>query len=412
VLPGSFADAGDATAPSTTAPRPAAAAAPATLPAWTYRDAGFHARERELLFRPSWQIVCHVSELAEPGDYVTLDFAGWRAFAVRDGGGAVRAFHNVCRHRAHAVVEGDSGRCPGVIRCPYHSWTYGLDGRLRAIAEAKTFGPVDKERFGLGPLDCEVFHGFVFVRFESAGASVAARLAPFAAELSHYRLAEMQPLGPYWHGETGVDWKNVWDNYLEHYHFPSGHPGLSALMGPHYETRVEQGQVARLSHTMVERRPKGWSPGHYRAILPDYEHLPPELRRRWSYVFLFPGIAFDLYPDRMDFFQVIPTGPGRSTLRGRAYGLADSSRATRAARYLNRRINWQVHCEDVRLTRSVQQGLESGAYTVGILSQKESVARAFQSWVREAVGMELPPQRPHPLSAHPRAIGDPRPPDD
>ena len=91
---------------------------------------------------------------------------------IRGKDGALRAFHNVCRHRAHAVVMGQAGRCRRAITCPYHGWTYGLDGRLKGIPAAETFAPFDQADYGLKPVELEVFCGFVFVRFAAGGPSV------------------------------------------------------------------------------------------------------------------------------------------------------------------------------------------------------------------------------------------------
>ncbi len=365
------------------APLPAAGAPLAeTLPAWVYHNAEFHALEREHLFLPHWQIVCHVSELPEPGDYVTFEMLDERAFVVRGRDGELRAFHNVCRHRAHAVVAGGSGCCKRFIQCPYHGWTYGLDGALKAVPAEKTLSGLDKARHGLVAIELEVFQGFVYLRFRGEGPSVAERMAPYTEELAAYRFEDMQPLGGRYRHVFEVDWKNVWDNYLEDYHFPIGHPGLSGLMKKAYDREAQPHGVTRLMHSLRDKPAPMWSLRHYHKLLPEVAHLPPERRRAWAYYTMFPGASFDVYPDCMDFFQVLPTGPGRCVLQGGAYGLPDASREMRAARYLNHRINSQVQREDNLLTASVQKGLASGSYSTGVLSQKEVILGAFQDWVR------------------------------
>ncbi len=110
-----------------------------TLPAWTYHSEEYHALEREHLFLPGWQIVCHVSELAKTGDYVTFEFFGARGVVVRGEDGTLRAFHNSCRHRAHAVVSGERGNCPKAMTCAYHGWSYHLDGRNRSVSAPTPF---------------------------------------------------------------------------------------------------------------------------------------------------------------------------------------------------------------------------------------------------------------------------------
>ncbi len=371
-----------------------AEAAVATLPAWTYRDAAFFAREREHLFLANWQIVCHASEVAEPGAYGTLNLLGERAFVVRAEDGRLRAFYNVCRHRAAAVVSGTGGTCSGAIRCPYHGWTYGLDGRLKAVPAEASFPGIDKQTLGLRPLDIEVFLGFVFVRFRSGGPSVAERLAPYADELARCRLPEMEPIGAEWSFDRDVDWKTVMDNYLEGYHVPVGHPGLYRLFGSRYEVEVHEGYVSRAVHWLRDARSPNWSEGHYQTLLPTMTHLPEDRQRAWAYYSLLPNLGLEVFADQMDFFHVLPTGPGQCTIRGRSYRLPDPSRRLRAAQYLNARINRQVQVEDDVLIRAVQAGLGSESYVAGILSEKEAGVRQLHDMVRAALPEARVPERP------------------
>jgi phenylpropionate dioxygenase-like ring-hydroxylating dioxygenase large terminal subunit/AcrR family transcriptional regulator len=353
-----------------------------TLPAWVYYNEEFHELEREHVFLSSWQIVCHVSELAATGDYVTFEFFGRRGFVVRDEKGTLRAFHNVCAHRAHAVVGGERGHCAKFLTCPYHGWSYHLDGRNRSVSAPDTFPQFDRSRFGLKPIELEVFMGMVFVRFRSGEPSVAERMETHRAELAHYRIEQMVPLDDLWVHEVDIDWKNLVDNYVEDYHFPMGHPGLSALMEPQYDREILPAGTMRLSHRMREKPLKSWSAERYARFLPVIEHLPENMRRRWTYIGLFPNVFFDIYPEWLDFFQLVPTAAGRTQIRARSYGFVDDRREMRAARWLCARLNARVQAEDEVLTSSVQRGLSSGAYTQGILSSKEVVLAGFQDWLR------------------------------
>ena len=354
-----------------------------TLPAWAYHSEEFHALEREHLFEPSWQVACHVSEVPQAGDFVTFEFFGRRGFVVRDGEGVLRAFHNVCAHRAHAVVSGERGRCGKFLTCMYHGWTYHLDGRNRSVSSPDSFPKFDRSQYGLKPIELEVFMGMVFVRFRAGGPSVAERMAPHAAELAHYRMDQMVPLDELWTHELEIDWKNVVENYLEDYHFPIGHPGLSALMEAQYDREIFPGGTMRLSHRMREKPLRSWSAERYAKFLPVIEHLPEDMRRRWTYFGLFPNVYFDIYPEWFDYFQVLPLAAGRTLIRARSFGFPDDRREMRAARFLCARLNARVQAEDEVLTRSVQRGLASGAYTQGILSDKEIVLAGFQDWIRE-----------------------------
>jgi phenylpropionate dioxygenase-like ring-hydroxylating dioxygenase large terminal subunit len=180
-----------------------------------------------------------------------------------------------------------------------------------------------------------------------------------------------------------IDWKNVVENYVEDYHFPIGHPGLSALMEPQYDRQSFPGGTMRLSHRMRGQPLKSWSAERYAKFLPVMEHLPEHMRRRWTYFGLYPNVFFDLYPEWMDFFHVVPLDAGRTLIRARSFGFPDDRREMKAARWLCSRLNARVQAEDETLTESVQRGLASGAYSQGILSSKEVVLSGFQDWIRE-----------------------------
>jgi phenylpropionate dioxygenase-like ring-hydroxylating dioxygenase large terminal subunit/AcrR family transcriptional regulator len=359
-----------------------------TLPGWTYSSDEFFALETEKIFMTEWHIVCHVNQLRNPGDYYTFELLNERAFVIRGKDNVIRAFHNVCRHRAHALVSGAAGHCTGAIVCPYHGWGYELNGNLKGVAAPHSFAEFDRQEFGLKPLSLEIWMGFVFIRFGGTGMSVAERFAPYEAELKLYRLDEMVPVGELTLQDTGADWKNVWDNYLEGYHFTKGHPGLARLMDSQYDLDAQpQARVARLSHKLRDTETPTWSGRMYQKILERPEHLPEEMRESWTYFFMFPLLSFDVYPDVIGHFQVIPTAAGASKLRYQNYALPEQvdSRRGRAARWLNFRINGQVQSEDDDLVASVQGGLKSSAYSTGILSEKEVIVHNFQNWIRQAV---------------------------
>jgi phenylpropionate dioxygenase-like ring-hydroxylating dioxygenase large terminal subunit len=363
------------------------AGAPDTLPAWTYFNAEFTELELEHIFYPTWMVVCHVSEVARPGQYVTFDLGRERCFVTRDSAGTLNAFHNVCRHRAHPLVERSQGACRGgLLRCPYHGWTYGLDGDLRIIPDEETFPAIDKTRFGLKPVEMATFQGFVFVRFRPGGPSLEDWLGIDPDDVAPYRFEDVKPCRPLWSQVLECDWKNTMDNYQESYHVPIGHPGLHDLVG-----RNETGYL-----TLRDKRSKRWSVGLYQSLLPDFPHLPDHLQRVWRYFTVLPNMAFDVYPDMMDFFQVLPAGPGRCVIRSGAYALPDKRRVVRAVRWLNERVNGQVQAEDNALTVAVQRGLMSSSYAGGYLSTKERWLKRFQDLVRERLPVANLGQAPEP----------------
>jgi phenylpropionate dioxygenase-like ring-hydroxylating dioxygenase large terminal subunit len=223
-----------------------------TLPSWIYNDRRFFEIERTAIFADSWNLGCHVGEVARPGDYVTLSLHGERAVITRLESGAVAAFHNTCRHRAHQVVTGERGRCQRVHVCPYHGWTYNPDGSLRGIPGGTDLDVA--QAGGLPPIDTEVFAGFVWIRFKPGGPSVAQRLAGYADLLAAYRIEDMRHNNDLAIEEHPIDWKNMMDNYLEGYHVAKGHPGLSAMVDGRYD--VEADAVAGSSFSRwVAKRP-------------------------------------------------------------------------------------------------------------------------------------------------------------
>ena len=143
-----------------------------SLPAWVYSDPDFFELERSRIFMKTWQLICHVSNIPNPGDYYTLDLLAERVFAVRGEDNQIRAFHNVCRHRASRLLSGPTGNSKR-ITCRYHGWGYDLEGNLKNVPFEREFIDFKKENNGLKPVEMEIWQGFVFIRFGGDGASVA-----------------------------------------------------------------------------------------------------------------------------------------------------------------------------------------------------------------------------------------------
>ncbi len=142
----------------------------------------------------NWMFVAHVCDLPKAGDYQCFEMADERAVVVRDQQGEIRAFHNMCRHRASRVVAEDKGHCGHSFICPFHGWSYNLDGSLKNIPKSSAFPEIEKSDFGLKPLDCEIWHGMIFIRFGGDGASIAELFAEAAEEIGLYQIEDMQPL--------------------------------------------------------------------------------------------------------------------------------------------------------------------------------------------------------------------------
>jgi len=355
-----------------------------SLPGWTYWDPEFFELERQVIFRKSWHLVCHVNDVPKAGDFLTFKFLNDSVLVVRGPDAVVRSFHNVCRHRAARLVGAEQGNCGKRITCPYHAWTYATDGRLVGVPLRAGYPGMNTNDYGLAEVELEIWRGFVFVRFAPGLPSVADQMAPYAAELADAPLEDLVPLGPPRTQTRHVNWKNVADNYSDGMHIPVAHPGLTRLFARSYAIEARE-WIDKMSGFLQEQISSNWSERLYQSVLPQVDYLPPERQRLWTYFKLWPNVAFDIYPDQIDFMQFIPVSPTQTMIREIAYVHPDSRREMRAARYLNWRINRQVNVEDKTLIERVQRGMASSSYTVGPLSENEVCLRSFARRMRKMI---------------------------
>jgi phenylpropionate dioxygenase-like ring-hydroxylating dioxygenase large terminal subunit len=377
----------------TTAPQLVANEAAWSLPAWTYSDPDFMTLEREKVFLPAWHLVCHESDVPAVGDYATFRMMGELAFVVRGKEGEICAFHNVCRHRAARLVDGDQGNCGRNIVCPYHAWTYQLDGRLSGVPHLEQYDNFDRAQHGLVAVECAAFAGFIFIRLRPGGASLADYMTPIAEELALYRTAQMKPLRRIGVRLREVNWKNACDNYCDALHIPVAHRGLNDLIGPTYRLSIDRG-VFKIFGDIETGRLASKSNNAYRAVLPRVDHLPEERQKLWTYYKLWPNLMFDVYPDQVDFMQFIPLTPTSCLLRESAYALDDERREMRVARYLNMRINRDVNREDKDLIERVQDGMGSSSFQSGPFGRQEILLRYFAEQMRETIPLSRRREKP------------------
>ena len=357
------------------------------LPAWTYHNDEITEIEKELLFRRHWQLVCHQSDVPEPGNFQCLDMVGERAVIVRGKDGVIRAFHNLCRHRGSRVVAADKGQCKHAITCPFHGWSYALDGRLISPLRPKSLPELDPLHHGLKPIEMEIWQGFVFIRFlESAQASVAEVMAPFQEEAAAYRMDTMVPAyDRMWQHEMAVNWKAVRDVDNEGYHVPIAHPGLQDLYGKNYYDEPQVGGANRSFGPFDEERGGLWSVRQYKKILPEMTNLPEANRRAWLYLGIFPNTVIGLYPDTVMFYQEHPVSPTKTIQRGAVYRYAEESRELKLARYLSGRIDRETLDEDTQLIQWSWEAMQSSAFDGIMLSDLEYGVRCYHDRLREVI---------------------------
>ena len=366
------------------------------LPAWTYHSPAMFALEREKLFMTHWQVVGHDCDVPNPGDWITYDLLGERAVVMRGQDGVVRAFHNLCRHRGARVVDGAQGSCKGSIVCPFHGWVYNLDGTLRGASQPKSFGTLNREEFGLKPIEMQSFHGFIFLRFcPGPQADIATLLAPFDADFAAHDLKSLLPVAvPDWSTDLAVNWKSVRDVDNEGYHVALAHPGLQDLYGRTYRDHHLENGLSMSIGWFGDVPAKGWSVRQYVKASPPRPDLPQHLQKAWAYYGLFPNQVFTVTPEGMQFYHDIPLSVGMTRLTGRVYRWGNEPRNARLARYLAFRIDRQTSAEDQQLQIWSNESMKSDAFEGFHLSDLEYGLRRHHDGLRRlmpVMSLDHPP---------------------
>ncbi len=346
------------------------------LPARWYCDPGTPALERACVFDRGWHLLAHASRLRDPGDHVVADCAGLPVIAVRGadasgGPGEIRAFHNVCRHRAGPIALCD-GLAAKSLRCRYHGWTYGLDGQLKSAPEMKDAEDFDVAGIRLPRLAVREWQGLVFAALDEATAM------PFEALVAGIdaRIGADRGLAQYGHHQhvaydIGCNWKAYVDNYLEGYHLPHVHPALNRML----DYRSYRTELADW-HSLQ------WSPLESDAGLYGNGDA--------LYYWLWPNVMLNILPGRLQTNRVLPLGVDRCRVEFDFYypisqnGMDDSGEA-RARREADRAFSDEVQLEDLRICEDVQRGLASGSYVAGRLNPlRESGVHHFHELLRAA----------------------------
>jgi choline monooxygenase len=356
------------------------------LPPEVYVDPEIVAREQRAIFARTWQLVGHSVDLREPGRFATVQAGAESALVIRGEDGELRAFRNVCRHRASRLREG-RGECGKALRCPYHGWTYRTDGSLIGVPEGRGFAGLDKSALGLMPARVEQFAGFVFVNLDLDAAPLADGLEGLEARLAPYDIAAMERFSDSTSSQP-ANWKIVADNFLEGYHVPIAHPGLMRLLDyQRYTVELGEGYVFfevplrdKRSGNRVERA--------YQRMVRPMPGLGPADRRVWRFVFLWPNTTIDLYPDQVTTWQINPRGIDATHDVWACYRARRPSAAMRAVQRLNHRLNVDVADEDLELVARVQAGMATAGWQPGPLGEREAGVAWFAGHVRRALELE------------------------
>ncbi len=346
-----------------------------------YTDPEIFARERERIFFRSWQFACHASQLARPGDYVTLRLLDQGLFLMRGADGEIRAFYNVCQHRAHELLQGEGNA--RTIVCPYHAWSYEIDGRLKRARNSQKVEGFDRSAICLTQVRVEELCGFLFVNLDDDAAPMAESFPGVEEGLRRYvpQIDALQPI-EWLPVEERCNWKVTIENYSECYHCRFVHPTFaSGVIDPESYNVTLGGYCLR--HTTGAA---GKDAMTYRVDAADGD-VPGD----YSSWFLWPAFSFQVYPGGvLNTYHWRPLNV-ETTLVVRGWyapgGVRDETILKLAAQDRDTTL-----AEDVRLVESVQRGLNSRGYRAGplVLDPDEGVdsehsIRALKTWVLEAL---------------------------
>jgi glycine betaine catabolism A len=355
--------------------RPSVGAHAMTLDARWYTSPDVFRQEQDRLFARDWICVGHESRIEQPGDYLVATIAGESIIVVRDGSGAVRALYNVCRHRGTQLCTEGSGHLIGSIQCPYHAWTYALDGALLAARNMQGVAGFDRANYPLHRAATTVVDGFVFVTLNHEPAVLTPPLAPLTAHLERWNAAGLRE-ARHIDYEVACNWKLIFQNYSECYHCPVIHPQLDKLspsdsgrndfvagpiLGGYSELRES---VSSLTTTGERHRP------------PLGSVDGADLKRTYYYT-IFPSLLLSLHADYLMVHTVRPIAADRTAIRcswlfdpvATDDPSFDPSDVTEFWDLTNRQ-DWNV-------SELTQRGLGSRAYRPGPFANAEGLLHAF-----------------------------------
>jgi phenylpropionate dioxygenase-like ring-hydroxylating dioxygenase large terminal subunit len=356
-----------------------------TLPAAWYSDDRVFALERERIFARTWQYAGWTAQVAEPGSFFSSVAGHIPVAVVRGRDGELRGFVNVCRHRGHAVVEGEG--CRETLQCPYHAWTYDLDGTLRRAPRSEREPGFDGSSLSLLPISVDTWGPFVFVNPDPAAGPLGDWLGD-VPDLVGRSGVDLERVRFHSHHEwpQEVNWKVALENYLECYHCPVAHPGFSRVVDvdpDSYRLLLGAESASQLGPVRESAR---------QAALDGDRAVPYDPRgevRQSQYHFLFPNTTINISPgpQNLSIERWVPVGP-HETVEVTDYFFDPNESDERIAELLE--WDTQVAQEDVSLVLSVQRGLDSGRVPQGrLMGESEKLVADFQRRVHDALQLAV-----------------------
>jgi len=323
-----------------------------TIPGPWYTDERIADLERKTVFSRTWQMVGRAGQVAVPGQYITAEVAGEPVLVVRGQDGNLRAFFNVCRHHAAAVMTEPCGTAAR-LQCPYHGWTYGLDGSLKGIPDFEGVENFDRRKNGLVPLGVDVWEKFVFVHLDPDPLPLADYLGDMVGQFKPLRLDQLHFAG---RREFVVDcnWKVFVDNYLDGgYHVPYLHKGLDSILS-YTNYTITNGVRFCLQSSPIDAA--------------GGEAMTASVRTGQAlYYWLYPNFMLNWYEGYLDTNLVLPLGIDKMKVIFEFY-FSDVSQTAEERNRKSMDVSERIQDEDHSICVSVQQGLKSRAYGAGRLS--------------------------------------------
>src|ERR1700687_4112716 len=325
-----------------------------TIPAPWYRDPRVAELERTNVLSATWQVVGRLDQLPDKGHFFTADVVGEPVVAVRGDDGQLRAFYNVCRHHAAAVVTEAQG-CAKQFRCPYHGWTYGIDGALKGMVEFDGVCNFDRAKNGLVPIRVDTWENFVFVNLDGRAAPLLSFLGAVPDIVAPLKLKEKLHYFDRRIYTLNCNWKVYVDNYLDGgYHVPHAHKGLSSVV-----------EYTKYTIQNFERSCLQSSPLDSSGAL---ESSIGSTRQGYAfYLWIYPNFMINAYSGVMDTNLVLPLGVDKCAVIFDYYFTDIGSAAAQHHRE-SIAVSEKVQDEDMAICDSVQRGLGSRAYVAGRLS--------------------------------------------
>lgn len=349
------------------------------MPPSVYTTEAFLEAELEQVFRKDWFCVGRTSALAEAGDYVTCDLAGQPVLVLRDRDDNLRAMSNVCRHRMSTLMEG-RGKIRSIV-CPYHAWTYNLDGSLRGAPAMDLNEGFCKTDVQLPKIRCEEWQGFVFVTLDPTRASVADDLAEVDAMIEGYDLSDYTETFYETH-LWDTNWKVLAENFMESYHLPVCHAGTIGGLSKLEEMICPPGHKAFNYHTILKDDELKIAMAHA-----NNTKLEGEMRRTTFLLAIYPSLMITLTPGYFWYLSLHPNGPGQVQIGfggGMSRDYANDPDAQKHFETLKALLD-DVNIEDRGCTEKVFRGLNSDMSKPGHLSHLERPNYDFAQYLNSRV---------------------------